>query len=283
MPTGVALTSSLDCHGGPVVKVGKRTRLAVEVLEDRAVPAVAASVLEGSLVVTGDSSYKVVITASDSNSDKVADTFKVVDGSTTVGTFRGVSKDLSVRLDAGNNDLTIDLGGLAAPRDVRVALGGGNDALALVNGTVKGDVRVHGGFGTDKVALGGATLLAVNGNVNADLGGAAGDSFQLKGQAAVKGSLTALGVTSAALDAGSVVGHNVFLSSGGGGVAARLDGQVGGDARVLAAFFGGAGSTLSVTGKVGGGVLFVGGDKADRLSVTGTVAGDLTALLGRGD
>ena len=55
------------------MKVGKRTRLAVEVLEDRAVPAVAASVLEGSLVVTGDSSSKVVITATDSNADKVAE------------------------------------------------------------------------------------------------------------------------------------------------------------------------------------------------------------------
>src|SRR5207249_3004250 len=97
-----------------------RSRLALERLEDRSVPAVTASVTNGSLVIKGDSAAgsTLAITASDTDADGVADTFTVTDGATAVGTFNGVTKDVVLRLSANDDAVTIDLNGLSAPRNV---------------------------------------------------------------------------------------------------------------------------------------------------------------------
>src|SRR5881275_1744791 len=101
------------------MELRKPVRLSLEVLEDRSVPAATAGVVNGSLVVVGDpaSPSDLAITASDTNSDNVADTFTVTDGSTAVGTFGGVTRDVVLRLSNNDDTASIDLGGLSTPRN----------------------------------------------------------------------------------------------------------------------------------------------------------------------
>jgi fibronectin-binding autotransporter adhesin len=238
----------------------ERTRLGVEALEDRAVPAVTASVVHGSLVVVGDPSAAshVSITASDTNADKVADSFKITDGTKVVGTFGGVTQDIILKMGKEDDAVTIDLGGLSAPHEIKAYLGDGSNALSLINGTVAGSLSVHGGDGANAVTLGGTAALTVNGHVNVQLDGPGNGSLELKGLATVKGDLMADHVSSVKLDAGSAVGKNA-IDHGGPGV-----------------------DSLNVAGTVGGNVIFQGGKQADTLNVTGTIGDSLFASLGQG-
>jgi hypothetical protein len=243
------------------MKAFARTHLTVEALEDRAVPAVMASVIHGDLVVLGDpkAASHLSITASDTNADKVADTFKVMDGTATVGTFSGVTHDLILRLGKEDDAVTIDLAGLSTPHGIRANLGGGDNSLSILNGTVKGAVLVRGGADGNVVTLGGATALTVNGGVFAHFAGPGNGVLELKGSALVKGNVVTDDVASVKLDAGSAVGKNVIDHGGA------------------------AADTLSVTGAVGGDVVFFGGKGADTLNVTGTVGGSVIAFLGAGN
>src|SRR5262249_45564073 len=121
------------------MKVRKRFSLTLEMLEDRSVPAVTASVVRGSLVVVGGAGAgsNLAITGSDTNADGVADTFSVVDGATTVGSFGNVTKDVVLRLSKNNDIVSFDLGGSSAPRDIVANLGNGVNSLTVTNGTVK--------------------------------------------------------------------------------------------------------------------------------------------------
>jgi hypothetical protein len=237
-----------------------RRMLSVEALEDRSVPAVTASVVNGSLVVLGDSAAShVAITASDTNNDKVADSFKVSDGAATVGTFSGVTGDLVLRLGKGDDAVSIDLGGLSTPHGIRPSLGSGNNTLTVTNGTVKGSLSVQGKDGTDGLTLGGTTALTINGDVSVHLEGHATGKVELKGTAAVKGDLWGEHAGTVLLDAGSTVGKDVFLHGGP------------------------ESDTLNLAGTVGGDVVFLGGKNADTLTVTGKIGGNLFAFLGEGN
>jgi hypothetical protein len=234
--------------------------LSVEALEDRSVPAVTASVVHGSLVVVGDSAAShVAVTASDTNNDKVADTFKVMNGAATVGTFSGVTGDLILRLGKGDDAVSIDLGGLSTPHGIRASLGAGNNSLSLANGTVKGSLSVAGKDGSDGVTLGGTTPLTINGDVSVHFEGQATGKVELKSAATVKGDVWGEHAGAVLLDAGSTVGKNVFLHGGPGS------------------------DSLGVAGNVGGDVVFLGGKSADTLTVTGKVGGNLFAFLGNGN
>jgi hypothetical protein len=262
-------------------------RLGVERLEDRTVPAVTASVINGSLVVKDDGSAasNIAITASDTNADGVADTFTVADGSTAVGTFNNVTRDVVLRLGGEDDTVSIDLGGLSAPRGIAAALGNGTNSLSIDNGTVKGSVSVLGGSGTDTVTLGGTKALTVNGSAALDLGDAANDVLHLR-QATVQGYLLAFAANNVTLDAGSTVVGSVFLVGGTGGNTVNLNGTIEGSAVLLSRQFGStAGSTLNITGTVDGNVGFLGSNQTDKLSLSasGSVGGSLIALLGGGD
>jgi len=243
------------------MKARARTQLTVEALEDRAVPAATASVVHGDLVIMGDpkAASHISITASDTNADKVADTFKVMDGTTTVGTFSGVTHDLVLRLGKEDDAVTINLDGLSTPQGIQANLGGGTDSLSILNGTVKGALSVHGGAGSNAVTLGGTAALTVNGDVTVFLDGSGKGSLELKGAATVKGDLLTDHVSSVQLDAGSSVGKNVFDHGGAGA------------------------DTLSLAGKVGGDVVFFGGHQVDTLNLTGSVGGSVFAFLGAGN
>src|SRR5580704_3089361 len=158
-------------------------RLALETLEDRAVPAVAvasavtARVVNGNLTIKGDNSAasNIAITATDTNADGVADTFAVTNNGTSVGTFGGVTKDVALRLSNNDDTVSIDLGGLSTPRSLSVSMAKGTNALTVADGTVNGSLNISGGSGADTVTLGGAKGLTVDHGVSVDLGGGTND------------------------------------------------------------------------------------------------------------
>lgn len=263
-------------------------RLNVELLEDRSVPTVTASVVGGSLVVKGDptAASNVTITASDTNADSTADTFRVVDGATTVGNFGGVTKNVVLNLSDNNDTVSIDLKGLTTPGEIRANLGKGSNVLTLIGGTVKSSLGVSGGSGTDKVTLGGTTAvsaLTVNGNAHIRLDGAIDDVLHLTGRATVKGQLSADAVNNITLDAGSTVGKSVEIDGGTGGNTVVLNGAITGSVEFEAEGNSTAGSSLTIGGTVGGNAEFEGTRLVDTLVVTGTIGGHLKAELGKGN
>ncbi len=260
------------------------SRLRLETLEDRSVPAVTASVTNGSLIIKGDSAAasQLTITASDTNSDGVADTFQVVDGSTTVGTFSNVTRDVILRLSDNDDTVAIDLGGLSTPRGIQANLGDGANTLTIDNGTVKGSLSVLGGADTDTVTLGGTAALTVNGSAAFDLGDAADDVLHLA-DATVNGNLAAYFANTVTLDAASTVGRSVYILGGTGGNTVTVDGSVQGNVIFASAFGTTAGNTFTLTGTVDGNVAFYGSNQADTVNVSGSVGGSLLAFLAGGD
>jgi hypothetical protein len=265
-------------------------RLNLQVLEDRSVPAVTASVVNGSLVVKGDTAAasNVAITASDTNADGAADTFSVTDGGTSVGSFGSVTKDVVLRLSSNDDTVSIDLGGLSTPRGISVSMGKGTNALTVANGTVAGSLSVAGGSGADTVTLGGVTGLTVNGNAVIDLGSGDSDALQLT-DATFNRYLLAYSAETVTLDANSTVAKGFGVLGGSAGTTVNLDGTVEGSVAVAGAgacFHGTSAtsaSTLNLAGTVDGSVAFVGGGGSDTLNVTGSVGGNLLAYLGNGD
>lgn len=262
-------------------------RLNLQRLEDRSVPAVTASVVHGSLIIKGDAtaaSSNIAVTAKDTNGDGVADTFTVTDGSTAVGSFGGVTKEVTLRLSNADDTVSIDLGGLKTPRGLSVALGKGANTLTVADGTVQGSLAVLGGSGADAVTLGGAAGLTVNGNALIDLGGGDSDVLQLTG-ATFNRYLLAYSAETVTLDAHSTVARGFGVFGGSAGTTVKLDGTVQGDVAVAGGFGRHAtgGNTLNLTGTVNGGVAFFGGGGSDTLNVTGNVGGSLFAYLGGGD
>ena len=243
------------------MKLGQRSRLNVEMLEDRSVPTVTASVVSGSLIIVGDATAAsdLTITASSSTAGTTADTFTVVDGATTIGTFTGVTADLVLNLTNSDDTVAVDLGGLSTTGGIRANLGNGANSLTVDNGTVTGPLNVRGGTGADAVTLGATTALTVNGNARVSLGGSADDSLELGANATVNGLLAALAVEHVTLDAGSTVGKSADVIAGR-------------DA-----------TTVDLNGTVTGSAVFVGSNQADTLNATGSIGGNLIAVLRGGD
>jgi fibronectin-binding autotransporter adhesin len=234
-----------------------RVRISLEALEERWCPAVTARVSFGFLLVGGSATnpgdtIKISQTA--------ADTFKVEDGGTTVGTFSGVTRDVRIGLGSANDKVAVDLGGNTTPRGITALLGGGENSFSLVGGTVRGSLYVNGGTGVDTVALGdGTTSLQVNGNVTAALDGSAGDSLTLADKATIKGSMSTFFVNNTTLAAGSSVEGSVGLVGGTGG------------------------NTVTVAGKVAGNLAFTGSPLVDTFTLTGSVGRNLFVSTFAGD
>jgi hypothetical protein len=257
--------------------------LTVERLETRLVPSTTARIVNGSLVIDdATAASHLAITALPPNSGKVANTFKVVDGPTTVGTFSNVTRDVVLHLTGGGDLVSINLNNLGTPGDVRAWLGDGSNALSLTNGTVSGSLDVHGGTGTDTVTLGGPSPLVVDGNVGVHLRGAPGDTLEVESGAAVLGSLVAADVNHVLLDSGSTVKQHVLLRGSDDGNSVTLAGAVGQEVILTEGHARSAG-VFAVGGSVGGDVVFRGGKQSDTLHVTATIGGDLRASLGKGN
>ena len=129
----------------------KRTRLLLEPLERRVCLAVSASVVNGSLLVTGEPNGAVQINAT------AANTYQVIDNGVLIGTFAGVTRNIRVNIDStaprSNDNVTLNLGGFATPLSVRLDAGDGNNTFTIQNGTVTRSLIVVGGSGNDMLLV----------------------------------------------------------------------------------------------------------------------------------
>lgn len=137
--------SRTRCHAAPRAAA---KRLAVESLESKTLLAgdVAASVIDGVLVLEGDAEANhVVVSAGEAPGSYVVTGLPSSDGEAT--TIRGGSEPLVVEgVDAG----------------ARISLGGGDDALRIHRATFAGDVQIRLGAGDDAVGIGGRHRLVAD-------------------------------------------------------------------------------------------------------------------------
>jgi hypothetical protein len=200
------------------MKQPRRVPLHVEALEDRWVPA-AVKFTGGSLfvsnpLITGGS-------ASLSLKQTAPNTFQVVDGSVTLGTYSGVG-NLFLSGSNAKDKITVDLNGNAYTGNLFVSSGNGNDTVNLGNtgaaAGMGGNVTVLTGFGDDSVGISSSTSVSKIGGsiqVNSQDGN---DSFALgngTASTAIGGNVTITGFTTVALGAGKTdqVGGSVTIEN----------------------------------------------------------------------
>lgn len=149
-------------------------RLGVESLENRDLMAgnVTASIIQGSLQITGDSNSNVItVVQSGPGKFTVTGTGTTVNGSTTAKTFT-VSKDINIDTNAGNDRVTMGTttANMRLPQNTRVRMGSGADLL-LVQRVIGKDSNIVMGGNTendiDKVT---AKSCTFSGNVVIGLG-----------------------------------------------------------------------------------------------------------------
>ncbi len=133
----------------------KRTRLQLEQLEDRCVPALSASLSAGSLMISGTPTGELDIVGTPAN----ANSFRITDNGHAVGagTYTILS-NLTVSLTSRPAALKFDLNGNRIPGNVLLALGSGYSGPA---GSFPVDVYDDSGLTTNRI---GGTLQIINGN-----------------------------------------------------------------------------------------------------------------------
>jgi hypothetical protein len=201
------------------MKQKKGVALHLEALEDRWVPATV-RLISGSLFVSNP-----LITAGSSSltlTQKAANSWQVVDGSATLGTYSGVGNLFIFGGNAKTTE-TVNLNTFTYGGNLFVNNGNGNDTVALSNGAggnLLGNVTVLNGFGNDSVGINSATAnaMTIGGNVLVtDRSG--NDSFTFGnggGVTTLGGNLTLSGIANIQLDQGKndVVGGTVNVSPG---------------------------------------------------------------------
>jgi hypothetical protein len=198
----------------------RRTRLYVEPLEDRWVPATVR--LSGGYLLISPSTGEAALTLTAKQT--AANTFSVKDGASSLGTFGPVS-NLYITGGNGADSVTIDLNGLAYTGNILANTGNGNDTIDVTNGSgtaasVGGNVTLLPGLGNDSVSLSSASagVLRVGGTVLVqDTQG--NDSFTFGNGSAsttVGGDLTITGTNNIQIDQGSndAVGGNITVTQG---------------------------------------------------------------------
>jgi hypothetical protein len=247
------------CPRRPAAGPGRRP-LGVEALDDRTLPSVTAALSAGSLLVTGSPTVPgdTVRVAGQGNG-----LTQVFDGASLVGSY-AVTKDLTVRLDDGDANLVIDLGGRTVG-NLTAGLGAGAHAVRIGSGRASA-LNVTGGSGDETVTVSGlqvSNLTAIDTGTGTDqvrvdptvslrdlkvLNAEAVDltTSQIGGNVTINNSSAPMAVTSNANVSGS------FSAVGLGGSLA-LGGQVKGNlqfgAPLLSAV---APIQLTLTGSVGG-------------------------------
>lgn len=222
-----------------------RKILAVEQLEDRWCPALTATLSAGLLTISGSADNDAVKVVQDS---AVAGTFDVLDGDEAVNStpFTGVT-NVRLNLTAADDQVTVDLGGQMLSGNITANLRGGANTFTVQNGdiggilTVRSNAPVIGWFGWNAATDTGLDTVTLAEDSSAKnvliRGGQAGNNIQIEGD--VTGNL--------AIDA-------FFLLLGSS-----------------------AGTTVNVSGTVGGSLLFLGSNKGDSLTVSGSVGKGLVA------
>ncbi len=124
----------------------------LEQLEDRWAPATVRFIsgtlyISNPTVVSGTSNVTVTQMA--------ANTFKVMDGASSNGTFAGVSNITYSGSNAADR-FTVNLNGLTYTGSLLANAGNGNDSVLVGNGNMRGNLQVLPGYGNDSVDLGGS-------------------------------------------------------------------------------------------------------------------------------
>jgi hypothetical protein len=253
---------------------GKMLRI-FEALETRRALAVAAEVVNGSLVISGESDGVVAIVGSASGE------FTVTDNGSQVASLTGITKDIRVNLPTQGADdaVSIDLGGQSI-RSLYANLGGGENALTVGNGVINGVTSVRAGQGADAVAL--AADLTMKNETILWLGG--GDNkIEVDGQLG-RGLdiLTGGGDDSLTLAQGSSVSRGVRAALGNGDNSIAIDGAIG---RELALLTGSGDDIVAISelASIGRGTAILLGGGANQFTQGGNVGGKLALNTGNGD
>lgn len=141
---------------------GKR-KFFLEGLEQRTCLAAAVTLSAGNLLVTNDFAADLVVTQT------AADTWTVTDAGSPVGvgTFTGVTGNVTIRTQTADDQIEVDLNGQTAPKCVIVDSGAGADQVSIHGGTIGQTLDLRSGGGDDTVTVDGTT---VNGLVNINTG-----------------------------------------------------------------------------------------------------------------
>jgi hypothetical protein len=213
----------------------RRPALALEPLDHRILPSVAASLSAGSLLVTGSPTVPgdTVRVATQSNG-----LFQVFDGTTLVGSF-ALSKDLAVRLDDGDSGLVVDLGGRTVG-NLSVGLGAGTHAVQVRSGRASA-LNFTGGAGDDGLTISG---LQVSNLTAIDTGGGA-DQVRVNPTASLR-DLSILNAEAVDLTM-SVIGGSVTIYNWSAPMAVSSNASVNGSLTAAA-----LGGSLALGGQVKG-------------------------------
>lgn len=127
----------------------RRRRLGFESLESREMLATTASVVSGALMISSDVATNLLIKQTSATAWQVTDNGNPVGA----GSFSGVTGNVIVQTSANNDNVTVNLQGNTAPKNVQANLGDGVNHLTLQGGSVRQGVLVNGGAGSDLIDL----------------------------------------------------------------------------------------------------------------------------------
>lgn len=246
-----------------------------ESLESRIALTVAAEVVNGNLIVSGEADGAVAIVGSANGN------YSITDNGVEVGSVSGVTRNVRVTLPTqdANDAVSIDLGENSV-RNLYVNLGSGDNELTVSNGTIKGATMIRANGGDDSVSLAADLMLANEANVW--LGDGANDldvASQLSRSLAVK---TGAGNDYFSMAPGSSIARNLNATLGEGDNFSVIDGAIGRNLSLTA----GAGddiATLSDLATVGRNATISLGEGDNKLDQAGTINDGLLVKSGTGD
>jgi hypothetical protein len=145
---------------------------------------VTVSVLNGNLLVMGDSVDNDITIEQGTTADSFVVTGigttggnTTINGGTNIGTFTGVTHNITVRMNGGDDTVSV-LADLAAPGSLSISMGSGDNTVAIGAGTtINNNLAITTAGGDDTVTV---TDTTVNGSANIQTGGG-DDSVTLTG------------------------------------------------------------------------------------------------------
>jgi hypothetical protein len=208
------------------MRVRSTFRPSFEHLEDRSVPAIAASVTNSVLTVSGTATnpfglIEVQVTGTNASNNA----FQVFDsGSPVGGTF--TAKNVRILLTSDNDNVLLDLNAMTMKGNAYVNLGNGDDTFVVQNGTVNDGLAVYGGFGKDDLTIDNVTI-ANSRNTYLSGDGGIDDTLTITNNSNLTGNAYAYAVNTITVDPGSKIGGSFFIFAGTGPNDVTINGNVG--------------------------------------------------------
>lgn len=226
----------------------------LESLESRIALTVAAEIINGNLIVSGEADGAVAIVGSANGN------YSITDNGVEVSSVSGVTRNVRVTLPTqdANDAVSIDLGENSV-RNLYVNLGSGDNELTVSNGTIQGATMIRAGGGDDSVSL--AADLNLANEANVWLGDGDND-------------LDVASQLSRSLTVKTGAGNDYFSMAPGSSIARNLNATLG-DGDNFSVIDGAIGRNLSLTAGEG--------DDIVALSDLATVGRDATISLGEGE